>query len=116
MKRARPGSRGSAAPLASIIIPTHDRAVTLPLSIQSALDQTVRDIEVVVVGDGCTDECRKVAHEFTARDGRVVFRDLPKAPLRGVANRDLAVREARGSFIFYNDDDDLLLPHHVSVL
>ncbi len=36
--------------------------------------------------------------------------------MRGVANRDLAVREARGELIFYNDDDDLLLPHHVSVL
>jgi hypothetical protein len=107
---------GRAAALATIIIPTHDRAATLPLSIQSALDQTVREIEVLVVGDGCTDACRQVAHDYAARDHRVTFLDCPKAPLRGVANRDLAVREAAGGLIFYNDDDDLLLPHHVAVL
>lgn len=104
------------SPLASVIIPTHDRASTLALSVQSALEQTVRDIEIVIVGDGCTEQCRRIAREFAARDERVLFRDLPKGRLRGVENRDLAVREAKGELIFYNDDDDLLLPHHVAVL
>jgi hypothetical protein len=108
--------RQAPAPLATIIIPTHDRAATLACSIESALNQTIHDLEVVVVGDGCSDACRRIAHAYAAREERVMFRDLPKAPMRGVANRDLAVREAKGKLIFYNDDDDLLLPQHVAVL
>ncbi|MEX1152543.1 glycosyltransferase family 2 protein [Parvibaculum sp.] len=104
------------APYASIIIPTHNRASTLPASIRSALAQTVGDIEVLLVGDGVTPEVRRVAQAFARQDGRLRFLDLPKAPLRGVANRDLAVREAAAERIFYNDDDDLLLPSHVEVL
>jgi hypothetical protein len=104
------------APYASIIIPTHDRASTLPASIRSALAQTVDDIEILLVGDGVTPEVRRIAQVFARQDARLRFLDLPKAPLRGVANRDLAVREAAAERIFYNDDDDLLLPSHVAVL
>lgn len=49
-------------------------------------------------------------------DRRVSFLDWPKAPLNGGANRDRAVREAMADRIFYSDDDDLLLPHHVATL
>lgn len=106
----------AATPAASIIIPTHSRALTLPFSIQSALNQSIEDIEILVVGDGCTEGCRAVAIDFAARDKRVRFLDQAKAPGLGGANRDLAVRQSRSQHIFYNDDDDLLLPHHVAVL
>jgi hypothetical protein len=104
------------APYATIIIPTFERAATLGASLRSAQRQTVTDIEILVVGDGCNDGCRSVALEVADGDQRVRFMDLAKAPMNGAANRDLAVREARADRIFYNDDDDLLLPHHVDVL
>lgn len=101
---------------ASVILPTHDRACTLPFAIQSVLNQTERDIELIIVGDGCTEEVRKICLEWSDRDARVVFLDLPKAANRGAANRDLAVRSARSNRIFYIDDDDLFLPHHIETL
>lgn len=104
------------SPLATVIIPTFNRAGTLPLAIKSALNQSIHDIEVLIVGDGCSEECRQVAREFESVDSRVKFYDMEKAPLRGLANRDMAVRRARGQYIFYSDDDDLLLPHHVETL
>lgn len=103
-------------PYASIIIPSHDRAATLGASLRSALNQTVPNIEVIVVGDGCTAEVRDVARSFAADDARVRFLDLPKAPFHGAASRNRAVHEARSERIFYADDDDLLLPHHVETL
>ena len=103
-------------PYGSIIIPTFDRASTLGLSIQSALWQTEAAIEVLVVGDGCSADCRAIARHWAAIDRRVRFLDWPKAPLNGGANRDRAVREAKADRIFYSDDDDLLLPHHVATL
>ncbi|MBI2213851.1 MAG: glycosyltransferase family 2 protein [Acidobacteria bacterium] len=103
-------------PYGSIVIPTHDRDTTLALAVRSAPSQSVRDVEVIIAGDGCTPAVRAVALELAREDRRVRFLDLPKAPLRGGANRDVAVRSAAASRIFYNDDDDLLLPHHVELL
>ncbi len=107
---------GAAAPYAAIIIPIHARPETLGASVRSALDQTVQDIHVVLVGDGVTPACRRVARELEQVDPRVQFLDYPKAPFNGAANRDRAIREIAAERIFYNDDDDLLLPHHVEVL
>jgi glycosyltransferase involved in cell wall biosynthesis len=101
---------------ATIIIPTHDRAETLPWSIRSALNQTVQDIEVLVVGDGCTDSVRAAAQSSASVDPRVRFLDFPKGPAQGAQYRDYAIRSASSERIFYNDDDDLLLPHHVATL
>jgi hypothetical protein len=84
--------------------------------VRSIQNQTVPDIEILIAGDGCTPEVRAVAQAISNADNRVRFLDLPKAPMRGAANRDRAVREARAERIFYSDDDDLFLPHHVEVL
>jgi glycosyltransferase involved in cell wall biosynthesis len=109
-------SRRNAPPYASIIVPTHDRASTLATAIASAQQQTVRDIEIVIVGDGVTPEVRAIAGALAANDDRVIFRDWPKAPARGGSLRDRAVRDARAERIFYSDDDDFLLPNHVECL
>lgn len=104
------------SPYASILIPTHDRASTLPYAVSSALGQSIADIEVIIAGDGCTDAVREIAQALARADSRVRFVDLPKSPLRGAANRDLALRTAAAERIFYSDDDDLLLPQHVETL
>lgn len=103
-------------PYASVVIPTHDRATTLGYTVRSALHQSIADVEVLIAGDGCTPVVRQVAEALVREDRRVRFLDLPKTPYRGAANRDHAVRAARADRIFYSDDDDLLLPHHVEVL
>jgi glycosyltransferase involved in cell wall biosynthesis len=107
--------RGTPA-YASVIVPTHDRAATLATAIASIQRQTVRDIEIVIVGDGVTPQVRDIAAALTANDERIVFHDWPKAPNRGGSHRDRAVRMARAERIFYSDDDDLFLPDHVERL
>lgn len=103
-------------PYASILIPTHDRASTLAASLRSALGQSVENIEVLICGDGVTDDVREIASGFAERDARVRFLDFPKAPRRGAINMHRTLEEARSDRIFYNDDDDLLLPWHVETL
>ncbi|MDQ1546671.1 MAG: hypothetical protein QOH69_1575 [Actinomycetota bacterium] len=102
--------------LASILIPTHDHASTLPLTVASALHQTVSDIEVVLIGDGVTPEVRAVAENLVASDGRVRFLDYPKGANHGEVYRDTAIRDASSDAIFYLCDDDLLMPDHVADL
>lgn len=103
-------------PYATVIVPTHDRASTLDLAVDAIQRQTIPNIEIVISGDGATEEVRAVARGLAAADPRIVFHDFPKAPKRGGANRDRAVRGARSPRIFYCDDDDLLLPRHVETL
>jgi hypothetical protein len=101
---------------ASILIPSHDKPTTLPLTVDSALRQTVDDLEVIVIGDGVTDEVRATVEQLTRADGRVRFLDLPKGPHHGERYRHDAILESRSDAIFYLCDDDLLLPDHVADL
>ena len=101
---------------ASVLIPIHDKPTTLPLTVDTVLRQSVEDLEVLLIGDGVTDDVRSVAAELTADDERVRFLDFPKGPHHGERYRHDAVGEARSDAIFYLCDDDLLLPDHVADL
>ncbi len=100
-------------PVAAILIPTHDHAATLDLSVRSALGQTIAEIEVIVIGDGVGDDTREAVAPLTEADSRVRFLDLPKGPHHGEVHRGTAVESAEAEIVCYLSDDDLLLPNHV---
>lgn len=100
----------------SVLVPTFDHASTLGLTVRSILAQTHDDLEVLVIGDGVTDDVRDVARALAADDPRVRFLDNPKGPHHGEVHRDAAIALAAGEHIMYCCDDDLFLPDHVAEL
>ena len=102
------------APLFSVLLPTHASPATLPVAIRSVLQQQESDFELLVVGDGASEDTAALVRSFD--DRRVRWFDFPKAPGAGYANRNRALREAQGSLIAYAQDDDIWMPDHLSQL
>lgn len=95
-------------PQLSIIIPTYNRPHLLPRAVNSALGQTFKQLEVIVVDDASSSSVNLEENEQL----RIIR--LPEN--RGCsAARNIGAREARGQWITYLDDDDCLLPHMAEV-
>ena len=97
-------------PLVSAVIPTHKRAVTLPRALQSALAQTYRKMEVVVVIDGPDAETKRALKQIN--DPRVRIVQL-ESNVGGGGARNAGVSAARGEWIAFLDDDDEWLPEKI---
>lgn len=102
------------APLVSVIIATYNWSSVLPYSIGSALRQTFSDIEVLVVGDGCTDDSESVVAGIA--DPRVRWINLEVNTGHQTGPNNEGLRQARGKYVAYLGHDDLWMPHHVSCL
>jgi glycosyltransferase involved in cell wall biosynthesis len=92
----------SEAPTVSIILPTYNRAALLPRAVATALDQTYRDFELIIVDDGCVDDTGAVVRTFV--DPRIVYLRRPHRGAAAAENAGLAI--ARGRFVAFLDDDD----------
>lgn len=93
--------------MVSVIIPSYNRAKTLPLSMDSVLAQTEGDLELIVVDDGSTDDTQAVVEGYA--DPRVRYVKL--AQNGGACRaRNRGILEARGEYIAFQDSDDKWLP------
>ena len=93
-------------PLISVIIPCYNAQDTLEAAVYSALDQGVKEIEVIIVDDGSTDWSFVKAHMIADAEPRV--RVIAMATNSGPSlARNKGIEEARGSYITFLDADDI---------
>lgn len=113
-------------PLISVIIPTHNNGETLETAIESILDQTYKNLEVIIVNDNSTDNTLDVAKKMEQKDKRVSVYSLPTGdPNRvnergrninaGYSARNYALERARGEWITFQDGDDASLLNRIEV-
>lgn len=96
-------------PLVTVVMPTYNRSHFLTLALDSVLQQTYPHIEIYVVDDGSTDDTREVI----ARYGDKVHY-LSQANSGHSAARNYAIRESKGTYVAFIDDDDLWLPERIA--
>lgn len=100
-------NRDAALPLVSAIIPTYRRAELVPRAIRSVFNQTIKDIEIIVVDDASPDGTETAVRSI----GNSSVRYVRHHANRGLpAGRNTGVRAARGKYIAFLDDDDEWLP------
>lgn len=99
-----------------VIIPTHCHPRCLPLAVASAQEQSVTDLDIVVIGDGVSDDTRDALAPILAADERVQFLDLPKGARHGERYRDAVIRQSAASVVSYLGDDDLFFRHHIATM
>jgi hypothetical protein len=97
-------------PKVSVIIPTYNRADFIEEAVESALCQTYKDFEIIIVDDGSTDNTKDVLQKFHNKI-RYVYKNNG-----GVASaRNSGIKHAHGEYIAFLDSDDLWLPERLKI-
>lgn len=94
-------------PLISIIIPTYNRADTLPRTIQSILNQTWQNFEMVIVDDGSTDTTSEILNQYTDKRIKVLKHKVNKGV---TAAKNTGLNNISGDWFTVVDSDDELVP------
>lgn len=98
----------------SIIIPVYNAEKFLDKAVKSALNQTHRDIQLILVDDGSSDRSPEMCEEYRRADVRVLA--LSQKNSGPAAARNSGVRAARGEFVLFLDADDRLADNAVELM
>jgi glycosyltransferase involved in cell wall biosynthesis len=96
-------------PLVSVLMTAYNSSERIAAAIHSVLNQTYRDLELIVVDDASSDRTGKIAEEIASRDSRVKFVRLPYNVGTYVA-KNIGMRYATGEFVTCHDSDDWAHP------
>jgi len=107
-QRTNPGGTG----LISVVMPTYNRAFVIAEAVQSVLEQTWTNWELLVCDDGSTDNTKQILETFS--DPRITHLPLPH---RGAAAaRNAGLLRARGALVAFLDTDNLWHPYYLDAM
>jgi Glycosyltransferases involved in cell wall biogenesis len=92
--------------LISVIIPVYNTAPYLPACLDTIVNQTYHNIEIICINDGSTDNSLEILNRYAEYDKRFLIFSQPNSG-QGSA-RNLGLQLAKGKYVYYMDSDDLL--------
>ncbi len=99
------------APLVTVLVPVYNAEKYLSQALESIINQTYKNLEILIINDGSTDNSHNIILEFAARDKRIKYITQKN---QGVARTlRLGVEQAQGLLIRRHDADDMSLPHAI---
>jgi glycosyltransferase involved in cell wall biosynthesis len=97
--------------LVSVIIPAYNAEKYISETIESVLKQTYKNLEIIIVDDGSTDDTERVVNNKLQAFSKYKF--LKQNNLGPAAARNLGIKNAEGDYIAFLDADDLWLPQKI---
>jgi glycosyltransferase involved in cell wall biosynthesis len=97
--------------LFSIIIPTYNRSPFLKIAVDSILDQSYGDFEIIIVDDGSTDDTEKMVQSEYSSNSKIKYIKQQNTE-RGAA-RNNGAKIAAGDYVTFFDSDDMMYPNHL---
>ena len=98
--------------LVTIIVPVYNREKYIKETVQSILNQTYTNYEVIFVDDASADSSTSILEEYTKNNAKFTLIKLRRN--MGVSfARNIGIRKASGRYIAFLDSDDLWLPHRL---
>lgn len=90
----------------SVIMPIYNTAAYLPEAIESICNQTLKELQIILVNDGSTDNSQEIIEAYAAKDSRIEWVKQVNAG-QGRA-RNVGLMRATGEYIYFMDSDDIL--------
>lgn len=103
--------KNSNMPFFSVVVPLYNKEPYIARAINSILNQTFQDFEIVIVCDPSTDNSNSKVAKFTDPRIRVFHREQPGPG--GYAARNLGIKKAKGQWIVFLDADDIYYPDNL---
>lgn len=101
-------------PLVSVVLSTYNWSSVLRHSVRSVLWQTYPNLELLVIGDGCTDDSEQVVASFG--DERVRWHNLETNSGSQAGPNNVGLGMARGEYVAYQGHDDVWHPRHLATM
>lgn len=101
-------------PLVSVVIPVYKAEKYLNGCVDSVIDQTYKNIEIILVDDGSPDNCGKICDEYAKKDNRIVVVHKENGGLPSA--RNAGMDKAKGEYICFVDSDDTVEDEYVRLL
>lgn len=102
----------SSTPLVSIVIPTYNRAHCIARTINSVIEQSVTDWELVIIDNNSTDSTLEIISSFS--DERISTSQIENNGIVA-ASRNLGIRLSRGKYVAFLDSDDWWVPEKLEI-
>lgn len=98
----------------SIIVPTYNGEKYIKKCVESIMNQTYSNIEIIIVNDGSTDSTKKIIEELKRKDNRI---KLYSNKNKGVSfSRNFGIDKSTGEYIFFVDSDDHIKPNTIEIM
>ena len=102
---------GDSLPLISVVMPAYNAAPFIGEAIQSVLNQTLRQFELIIIDDGSNDGTGDIAHDYAAQDSRI--RVIPGEHKGAGHAMNLGIEVARADWVAVMHSDDVALPQRL---
>ena len=90
----------------SVIIPVYNSSTYLRKCLDSVVNQTLKDIEIIVINDGSTDDSKNIIEEYLCKYKNIIFIDQEN---KGIGKtRNIGIKKATGEYITFVDSDDYI--------